>query len=142
MSDTPRTDIEIRQVENLFDSPESIDCKLAIKLAVVDFARQLERENAELRKNVFDYTDTVLAMLFAARGAECDVDTLEKEMKACSNKPSEYIAYKINELRALVEQMREALSKISVKTYDNRATMNDICKIADAALEAAERRDP
>jgi len=39
----------------------------------------------------------------------------------------------------LIEQMREALSKISVKTYDNRATMNDICKIADAALSAAER---
>lgn len=47
MSDTPRTDMEIRQVENLFDSPESIDCKLAIKLAAVDFARQLERELAD-----------------------------------------------------------------------------------------------
>lgn len=50
-------------------------------------------------QNHIDALDTIRACLIAARGADCDDETLEKEMNEVSTKPSEYIAYIIDNLK-------------------------------------------
>jgi len=74
--------------------------------------KELAEARAEierLNKSFGDSLDTIFAMLLAARGAECDIDTLKAEMKPVSSKPSEYIKHTIAERDKLIEQMREAL---------------------------------
>lgn len=123
MSDTPRTDIEIRQVENLFDSPESIDCKLAIKLAIVEFAKGLERELAEAR---------------------AEIDGLTLMATNASMEPARRLIQKNKELHAVIEQMREAL-RLADDLIDDYAMVVDHCDNVDEVREqikaalAAER---
>jgi len=52
-----------------------------------------------------DLMDTILAMLFAARGSECEIDALKAEVNACSSRPSEYVAFKINELKEAIRYL-------------------------------------
>jgi len=83
-----------------------------LETELADKDRQLAEARAEierLNKSFGDSLDTIFAMLLAARGAECDIDTLKAEMKPVSSKPSEYIKHTIAERDKLIEQMREAL---------------------------------
>lgn len=119
MSDTPRVDMEMRQVENLFDTSTSIDCRLAVKLSMTELARQLERELADKNKQLSDYIDTVAAMCFAARGGECDIETLEQEMHAVSTKPSEFIRHIIADKDKRLAEARAEIERLKAEMRDN-----------------------
>jgi chromosome segregation ATPase len=107
-------------------------------------------EIEKLNKNHSDALDTILAMLIAARGEECDLETLEREMNAVSTKPSGYIRHCIAERDKLIEQMRDALQwyKEQVSSCNRNGDAGklardrlakDVGKRAEAALSAAER---
>lgn len=101
MGKTPRTD------EKEF---AAIDLKPSARVVYASFTRQLETELADakaeierLNKSLGDSLGTIFAMLLAARGAECDIDTLQAEMKPVSSKPNEYIKHIIAERDKLIE---------------------------------------
>ena len=99
MSKTPRIDEHLRMKEENGHT---------VKVGS-EFARQLERDLADKNKQLYDYIDTVAAMCFAARGGECNIETLQKEMNAVSTKPSEYIRYSVSEKdRQLAEARADA----------------------------------
>lgn len=60
-----------------------------------------------LKLELSDYIDTVKAMLFAARGGECDIETLQKEMDAVSTKPSEYIRFIVSSKNEEIARLKD-----------------------------------
>ena len=62
-----------------------------LRKQLADARAEIER----LNKGFGDALDTIFAMLIAARGEECDIDTLHAEMVKVSKKPSEYIKHVI-----------------------------------------------
>lgn len=64
-----------------------------------------------LDKNYTDALDTIFAMAIAARGSECDIDTLEAEMKAVSTKPSGYIKHVLDGRDKTINHLRAALER-------------------------------
>ena len=173
---TPRTQAPIKTYGNYIRSEDAVS---------IEFAEQLETELAEaletsairsrivnkqtlelaearaeierLNKRLGDGLGTIFAMLIAARGVECDIDTLHAEMGKVSKKPSEYIKHVIAERDKLIEQMRvelkgfvdimRILTRNSDKTSSNEFTnamlvcidRNEL--IIKDALSAAERSE-
>lgn len=114
---------------------------LESKLAGAEIALEQARAEIEkLNKNYSDTLDTILSMLIAARGEECDIETLERETNAVSTKPSGYIRHCITKRDKLIQQMREALKAIDgIGREAGNARREDALRcfaIAAAALAA------
>ena len=75
-----------------------------------------------------DCLETIRAVLFAARGGECDLATLEREMNAVSTKPSEYIRHIVS---SKDRQLADALKMLSDLKFLQESTV-----LANAALKS------
>jgi len=62
MSDTPRTDVEILRVPSCFDNIDH-------HVVLADFARQLERDIAELNERLIERQETLMATLVDLKAA-------------------------------------------------------------------------
>jgi len=76
-----------------------------------------------LKLELSDYVDTVKAMLFAARGGECDIETLRKEMDAVSTKPSEYIRYIVSEKDRQLADARAEIEQLALEIENKQYTI-------------------
>lgn len=87
-----------------------------------------------LKLELSGYIDTVKAMLFAARGGECDLATLEREMNAVSTKPSEYIRHIVS---SKDRQLADALEMLSDLKFLQEGT---VLANADLKSQLAQAR--
>jgi len=76
-----------------------------------------------LKLELSDYVDTVKAMLFAARGDECDLATLEREMNAVSTKPSEYIRHIVSEKDRQLADARAEIEQLALEIENKQYTI-------------------